>query len=153
MNEKDDLLSKLIRKYNHSKSRKMNNLDIRIEKLKLRLKSEKKDFDQLINEKEKLKEEDKKLNLVFNSLMMILKSRGIIFDIPNKNFQVREWDNLYIKKLDNLYSFVNKNGVCLYVLEKKYSDVIEYIVNNYSYSIVVIRKNPHSLKVQLRIVE
>jgi hypothetical protein len=153
MSEKDGLLSKLIRIYNDSKNRKINNLDSRKEKLKLKLKSEQSDFNNLINEKEKLKEEDKKVDSVFNSLVAILKSRGIMFDIPNKNFQVREWDNLYIKKSDNLYSFVNKNGVCLYVLEKKYYDVMEYIVKNYSYSIVVIRKNPHSLKVQLRIVK
>ncbi|WML37614.1 hypothetical protein [Clostridium sp. OS1-26] len=153
MSEKDGLLSKLIRTYNDFKNRKINNLDSRKEKLKLKLKSEQSDFNNLINEKEKLKEEDKNVDLVFNSLVTILKSRGIIFDVPNKNFQVKEWDNLYIKKSDNLYSFANKNGVCLYVLEKKYGDVMEYIVNNYSYSIVVIRKNPHSLKVQLRIVK
>ncbi|MTK10918.1 MAG: hypothetical protein F8N39_02050, partial [Clostridiaceae bacterium] len=109
MSEKDGLLSKFIRIYNDSKNRKINNLDSRKEKLKLKLKSEQNDFNQLINEKERLKEENKRIDSVFNSLVAILKSRGIMFDIPNKNFQVREWDNLYIKKKNNLYSFINKN--------------------------------------------
>lgn len=152
MSERDDLLSKVIRKYNDSKNRRISNLDGRKEKLKLKINNEQNDFKQLIKEKEKLKEENKRVNSVFNSLVAILKSRGIIFDIPNKNFQVREWDNLHIKKSDNSYSFVNKSGVCLYVLDKKYCETMDYIVKNYSYSIVVIRKNPHSLKVQLRIV-
>ena len=153
MSEKDNLLSKLIKEYDDSKNRKIKGLDDRRENLRLKLKSEKMAFKQLTDKKKRLELEYANLDLELNSLLIILKARGIIFDIPNRKLQIKEWDNLYLRKIDNLYNFVNRSGVSLYILDKKYYEVMDYIVKNYSYSIVVIRKNPHYLKVQLRIVE
>ena len=48
---------------------------------------------------------------------------------------------------------MNKNGDSLYVIEEKYKDVIKYIIDNYSYSVIVIRIDINSIKVQVRILK
>lgn len=153
MSKKEGLTFKLLKIYNNFKEKQIFNLDSKKENLQIKLKSEVDNFDKLLNMKEKLRQEEQKYNKIYNLLMEILKSRGILFNIHNNNFQVKEWDNLFIKDISSLYSFVNKNGDLLYTFEKKYNDAVDYIVNNYSYSVIVIRKDINLIKVQLRILE
>lgn len=153
MNKKERLTSKLVETYNRFKLKQIFNLDSKEKNLKVQFKNELDEFYKFSNMKEKLKQEEEIHDKVYNSLIKILKSRGILVNIPNKNFQVKEWDNLFIKDINSLYSLISKNGDLIYAFEKKYNESIKHIVNECSYSVIVIRKNENSIKVQLRILE
>ena len=153
MNKKDGFLSKYIKAYSDFKQKQVNVLDNKKKNLQIKLKNEVSKFQELLNIKESLKKEDERYDETYNSLIKILKSRGILFNIHNNNFQVREWDNLFIKNINGLYMFMNKSGDSLYVIEEKYNDVVKYIINNYSYSVIVTRIDINSIKVQVRILE
>lgn len=153
MNKKDELISKLINKYNSYKKKEILNLENKKDKLQTQLKRELDRFDKLLNTKKSLEREYVKYDELYYSLIDILKFRGILFDIPDKDHRVKEWDNLFIENINGLYSFTNKNGKKLYTIEKKYNDTIQHITNNYNYSVVVVRKYGNLIKAQLRIIK
>ena len=103
MNKKDGFLSKYIKAYSNFKQKQINVLDNKKKNLQVKLKNELSEFQELLNIKESLKKEDERYDETYNSLIKILKSRGILFNIHNNNFQVREWDNLFIKNINGLY--------------------------------------------------
>lgn len=153
MGDKDEFLHKIMKNYNEFRLRNIDSLDAKKHTLEIKLQEEIHKSNELLDMKNRLKEEEERTNAMYYSLVEILKSRGIIFDIPNNNFKVNEWDNLHIKKLNGLYSFIDKNGIHLYTFEKKYNDTVEYIISNYSYSIIIIRIDKYSIKAQLRILK
>lgn len=153
MSEKDEFLSKFENKYNKLKHNEVNNLNNKKEELQIKIQKELEKSNEITCLQRKFKVEEENANTSFYSLLRILEFRGIIFDVHNKNFKVKEWDHLHIEKVNGLYSFISKNGENLFTLGKKYNDVVEYIMNNYSYSVVVIRMDSYLIKVQLRIVE
>lgn len=153
MSEEDELLSKFTSKYNNLKYKEINYLNNKKEELQVKIQKELEKFNEFTRLQKRLKVDEENANTSLNSLLRILKFRGIIFDVYNKNFKVKEWDHLHIKKVNGLYSFMSKSGENLFTLSKKYNDAVEYIVNNYSYSVVVIRIDSYLIKAQLRIIE
>jgi hypothetical protein len=153
MNKKHELLSKYIKTYSGLKKNKIKVLDNKKKNLRIKLEEELSKFNNLLNLREKLKKEDERYNEIYDSLVKILKSRGILFNIHNNNFKIKEWDNLFIKKINNLYVLMNKSGESLYTIEEKYNDAIEYIIDNYTYSLIITRKDGNLIKSQLRILE
>lgn len=151
MKKREKVLSKFMNKYNNFKKQGIAKVENKIKDLSLKIKKESLKFDELIKTREKFKEENNKYDEVYNSLIEVLKLRGLLFNIPNKNFKVREWDNLLIKKINGRYELINKNKEPLYLFEEKYSEVIEHIMTEYYYSVVVTRIDRRYIKVQLRI--
>lgn len=152
MNKKHELISKYIKTYSGFKENKIKGLDNKKKSLKIKLEDELIKLNRLLNLKEKLKNEEERYNEIYDSLLKILKSRGILFNIYNNNFKIKEWDNLFIKKINDLYVLVNKSGESLHIIEEKYNDAIEYIINNYTYSLIITRKDDNLIKSQLRIL-
>ncbi|MBC2580443.1 hypothetical protein [Clostridium sp. DJ247] len=152
MKNKDKFLSKYIKAYNEFKKKQIAALDKKKINIESKLKEEIIKFNKLSEMKETLKKENDRYDATYSSLIKILKSRGILFTIPNNNFNIKEWDNLFIKNINGLYVLVNKNEDLLYAINEEYSDVVKYIINNYSYSVVVIRKDAHLIKIQLRVL-
>lgn len=153
MSERDKLLSKFTSKYNDLKNKEIMDLSNKKKELHVKIQKGLEKFNELIQLQKKIKEEEEEANTSIRSLLRIVESRGIIFNIYNKNFQVKEWDHLNIEKINNLYRIISKKGESLYTLTEKYSDAVDYIVGNYSYSIVVIRMDSYSIKAQLRIIK
>ena len=116
------------------------------------LKKEEEKLNKLLVIKEKLIAKKKSYDEVYSYLLQILKSRGILFDIPKGAVGIEEWDNLYIKQEQGVYSLVDKNKQVVYTIDNKYYDSIEHIVTNYKYSAIVVRKDVCFLKVQIRIL-
>ncbi|AWI05263.1 hypothetical protein [Clostridium drakei] len=152
MKKKYALLSRYIRSYSKSKKKQISELDNKKENMKIKLEEELSKFNNLLNLKERFKKENQKYDEVYNSLMEILKSRGIIFNIKN-NSEVQEWENLIIKEVNSVYALVNKKGEPIHNIDKKYGNTIKYIINNYCYSVTIIRKDGNLVKAQLRILE
>lgn len=152
MNKKYGLLSRYIRSYSKSKKKQINELDNKKENIKIKLEEELSKFNNLLNLRESFKKENEKYNEIYNSLIEVLKSRGIIFNI-NNNPELQEWEKLIIKEANSLYVLINKKGESVYSIDKRYSDTIRYIINNYYYSVTVIRKDGNLVKAQLRILE
>ncbi|MBV7272417.1 hypothetical protein JMF89_06965 [Clostridiaceae bacterium UIB06] len=152
MSEKDELLSKFTNKYNDLKNKEISDLNNKNRELQVKIQKGLERFNELMCLQKKIKEEEEEANISLNSLLRIVESRGIIFKIHNKNFQVKEWDHLNIEKVNNLYRIISKKGESLDTLASKYNDALDYIINNYSYSIVIIRMDSYSIKAQLRII-
>lgn len=153
MSEKDELISKFTNKYNDLKNKEINNLSNKKKELQVKIQKEVDKSNDLTRLHTRIKAEEEDANALVKSLLRIVKSRGMIFNIHNKDFKVKEWDHLKIEKINGLYSFMSKNNENLFTLSKKYNDAIEYIMNNYSYSVVVIRMDSYLIKAQLRIIE
>lgn len=152
MKKKYGLLSRYIRSYSKSKKKQISELDNKKENMKIKLEEELSKFNNLLNLRERFKKENEKYDEIYNSLIQILKSRGIIFNIKN-NSELQEWENLIIKEVNSLYSLVNKKGESIHNIDKKYGNTIKYIIDNYSYSVTIIRKDGNLVKAQLRILE
>ena len=139
-------------KYNALKNKEIGDLNNKKKELQVKIQKELEKFNELIRFQEKIKEEEENANISINSLLRIVESRGIIFNIYNKNFQIKEWDHLNIEKINGSYKIIGKKGESLYTINLKHNSAIDYIVKNYSYSIVVIRMDSYSIKAQLRII-
>ncbi|ERI93888.1 hypothetical protein HMPREF1982_01340 [Clostridiales bacterium oral taxon 876 str. F0540] len=91
------------------------------------------------------------LKSLYNNLINMVLSRGIILDIENVNFNIKEWDNLYIYKKSGKYFIKDKNNIDYESLDKDTSELFEEIFDKgYNYSIVVIRVTKRLIKIQIR---
>lgn len=153
MNISEKLFSKLIDKYSNSKQITVTNLENKKSFLKANIDKELEKFNELSKKEQNIVEKYKRYKAIYTSVITVLKAKGIIFDIPNRRFKVREWDNLYIHKAKDMYNLMNKSGESLYVIDKKYNNAIEEVIKKYNYSIVIVRMDPNFIKAQLRIVE
>lgn len=149
----NSLFSRLIKSYDKSKKNKIKNLDSRINELNIKIEKQTKRYDENLNISEEIKKKEKELDKIYVFLITILKSRGIIFQISDENVNVHEWQNLYIKKINENYNLVNKDGNIVSKIESKYYDFISHVVKNYNYSVLVIRKDSYFIKLQLRIIQ
>ncbi|AZV57468.1 hypothetical protein [Clostridium sp. AWRP] len=152
MNENENMLHKFIKNYTENKQNRAGNLETKKEKLEIQLRKEEEKLDKLSAIKKELISKEKSYDEVYAYLLQILKSRGILFDIPRSAVEIEEWDNLYIKRKQGVYSLIDKNQQVVYSIDEKYYDSIEHIVTNYKYSAVVVRKDAYFLKVQIRIL-
>lgn len=113
------------------------------------------------NTAEKNREEFEKLQFVnaqlreqYNKLKTMIIGMGILLDIENNNYNIVEWENLYLKRKGNKYNIVNKDETELFVFDKDISSILQEISKDgYSCSIVVIRIYAKIIKVQLRFLQ
>ncbi|MBA5850330.1 hypothetical protein H2684_03230 [Clostridium sp. cel8] len=149
--DSNKLFLKIIHKYEKMKKNKVVKLNKKIDKLHDEIEKENIKYKDLLKLRETVKIRKSETEYKYNMLIMILKSRGIIFEIQTK-YSIKEWENLYIKFIDERYKLINKKGCIVYEIEDKYYSTIEHIIKNYKYSIVVIRKDAYFYKLQLRII-
>ncbi|WP_032122060.1 hypothetical protein [Clostridium amazonitimonense] len=148
----DNLLNEIIRLYNNYKKDEIKLLEKHKATLLNFIENENNNKVILEQEKDTLINQHKSLENSYIMLIEILKNQGVVFEIPNRVQEVEEWDNLVFKYINSKYYFVNKNREIVCEVEDKYKEAIRHIVDNYKYSLLVIRKDKNKLKLQLRII-
>ncbi|MBU5591139.1 hypothetical protein KQI89_05125 [Clostridium sp. MSJ-4] len=148
----DNLLTKIIRLYNNYKKDEIKSLEKHKDTLLNSIEKENNNKVILEQEKDIWINQHKSLENSYIMLIEILKNQGVVFEIPNRVQEVEEWDNLVFKYINSKYYFVNKNREIVCEVEDKYKEAIRHIVDNYKYSLLVIRKDKNKLKLQLRII-
>lgn len=102
---------------------------------------------------EELKDKNLYLKTQYNTLKSTLISMGVLLDIENINYNIKEWDNVYLKKRGNRFLVITKNQEELLFIDKETSSILQDIFNDgYVCSLVVIRVSEKSIKVQLRFI-
>lgn len=100
---------------------------------------------------EKLKEENKEYKIKYERLKNIFYERGLSITIVNKNYNIKEWDNLYFKKKSDLLAIYLKDNKEVKLFDKATTVILEEILQDKKYSLVVTRVNDKFIKVQLHI--
>lgn len=99
----------------------------------------------------KLEIQNLQLRDQYNSLKKIILNRGIVLDIENNRYDIKEWDNLYLEKKGNKYVIVLKGGIVIYNFEGYISEILKDIFEEQlTSSLVVFRITPRLIKIQLR---
>ncbi|AND84537.1 MAG: hypothetical protein LKF87_02800 [Clostridium tyrobutyricum] len=153
MDETQNIFLKMIKNYDRKIKNRIKYLDNKINTLQSQIKEREKKYCNTFEIKQKLERHNSEINKKYNYLLNILKSRGIIFEISVVSTNINEWDNLYIKILKNIYYFADKNNEIIYEIDSRYFSVVEHIIKNYKYSILVIRKDAYLITLQLRILD
>jgi predicted RNase H-like nuclease (RuvC/YqgF family) len=103
---------------------------------------------------EKLKLENNMLKEQYGNLKKLIKSRGIILDIENNRYNIKEWDNLYIKRKTSRFFILSRNEEEIYSLGNATCMLMEDMFSaGCSCSIVVIRVTAKWLKLQIRFIK
>jgi len=101
---------------------------------------------------EKLQYENMMLKDRYNSLKRVIKERGLIIDIINDKFSVKEWDNLIATKEGDFFIIYSKRGERLKELDKDTTNILEEIIREEGrYSLVVIRVDSKHIKILFRV--
>ena len=103
-------------------------------------------------ELEKLEYENMLLKDRYNSLKRVIKERGLIIDIINDNYSVKEWDNLSFNKEGEYFIVYSKRGEKIKEVDKDTTEILEEIIREGGrYSLVVIRVDNKHIKTLLRL--
>lgn len=101
---------------------------------------------------EKLEYENMLLKDRYNSLKRIIKERGLIIDIINDSYAIKEWDNLSLNKEGDYFIVYSKKGERIKEIDKDTTDILEEIIREQGrYSLVVIRVEKKHIKALLRL--
>lgn len=133
---------------------KIKKLENKKQNLKSQIESEEKLITKNKSLLSKIKLDNSLLVDQYNTLVHLLKLRGSVFQFKNVNlYNIKPWDNLYLIKSDKDRIIVKtKNDENVYAFDKEISNILnEIIVDEDSYSIVVMRVNQDIIKAQLRI--
>ncbi|MBU5483850.1 hypothetical protein KQI86_05860 [Clostridium sp. MSJ-11] len=82
----------------------------------------------------------------------IFFQRGITFTVINKGYGIKEWDNLLISKKSGLWIIQTKGGEDIKILDKEVSSLLEEILKDKNYSLVVTRIEDRFIKIKLHTV-
>ena len=85
----------------------------------------------------------------FNSLTRIVRERGIFLLFHIQNHKINEWDNLFIRMINNKNLIVDKNGEVIGELDKEIMRIFNKEIKTDRYSILVIRVNSKMVKARL----
>lgn len=100
----------------------------------------------------KLKFENAILSDEYNNLKRLFKERGLIIEIFNNNYDLKEWDNLFLKKVDDKYIITTKKDEILKVFNEETSNIFdECISDSEAYSIVIIRVTAKNIRAQMHL--
>lgn len=116
----------------------------KLEKNKLYLKESKENLNTLL-------QENKSLKLRYETLILLLHKQGVNFNIKNRNLKLQEWDNLFFNKKNNSYYLTTKSDNEVYIINSRYNAVIEDIILQYQYSLVITRIYGDNIKINFRI--
>jgi len=101
---------------------------------------------------EKLEYENMLLKDRYNSLKRVIKERGVVIDIINDNYAVREWDNLSLNKEGDCFIVYSKRGERIKELDRDTTGIFEEIIKEQGrYSLVAIRVDIKHIKALLRL--
>jgi len=101
---------------------------------------------------EKLQYENMMLKDRYNSLKRVIKERGLIIDIINDNFYVKEWDNLSLSIEGDFFIIYSKRGEKLKELDKDTTSILQEIIREEGrYSLVSIRVDSKHIKILFRV--
>lgn len=136
------------------KEKELKRLDINKEKLSESIENEKEISEIYTEHLQKEQEENLLLKKQYDKVKDAVVNRGIILDIENNNYDIKEWDNLFLYKNGTKFSVVSKKQEDLYVLDNYMNGVLEQFSSaNYSFSVVVIRVTKKIIKAQIRFVK
>jgi hypothetical protein len=140
--------------YIRQKENELKRLEAKKDELTKALQSEEVRKKDLIPELSKLKNENIYLKEQYKNLKSIVIKNGICLSFENISFNLKEWDNLMLRKNGSNFIITTKYGEEIYLLERKYAEVAEEIFQeDYTYSLVVIRVTSKLIKCQLRFIE
>lgn len=144
-----DILNVFYKKINEKKINKIKAKNIRLEENIIQIKEEIKDKSIKL---EKLEENFKDNNEKYKRIMEIFLSRGINFTIINKNYKLNEWENLLVNKRGDRWIVETKDGEKLKILDRDETSLLEDILKERNYSLVITRIEDKLIKVKLHVV-
>lgn len=98
-----------------------------------------------------LSQENKSLKLQYETLILLLHKQGVNFNIRNRNLKLQEWENLFFNKKNNTYYLTTKGEDEVYIINNRYNQVIEDIISQYQYSLVITRIYGDNIKINFRV--
>lgn len=129
--------------------KKLNERRIDLEK-QILLGKEKLDENKVILTKKEM--ESQLLEQQYESLVRMVENKGLLFDIPNSNYDIKEWDGLTLAKRGSSYIILSKKGDELEVLDKDTSYILKDLLDEKTnYSFVVVRVTSKNIRAQFRI--
>lgn len=142
---------KINKYYLEKKKEKIQNLDKKNKKYSKDIYEMKEKIKSKREEVDKLKEEYSEYKEKYDRFINIFNERGITINIINKDYDLREWDNLYFKKQGNIGVITSKDGNIVKSFDKDVTDVLEEILHDKKSSIVITRVTTNLIKAQLQI--
>lgn len=140
---------KLIEHLRKKKEKSILNIEKNIEKYLKVINSLKADILKKEYEINKLQEQNVELEKKYFMLKEIMLRNGLTFSIINKNYNVKEWDNLYIKIKEDFLVITLKDGTEIKTIENFKSKVLKSLLNDHQYSIVITRIEGNLIKGKL----
>jgi hypothetical protein len=105
-------------------------------------------------ELERLNGENRYLNEQLSKLKQLILENGVIISIEHSSYHFKEWENLLLSMKGADYTICSKKGEELYKLDEDYKCIIEeFFKERYNYSLVIIRVESKTLKLQLRFLK
>lgn len=148
---KKDNFNILSKYYARKKENKIKELDNKKKEYKRKIIN----IQQLIEEKthriNKLRKENKKYKIKYERLKQIFYERGLTINIINKNYNIKEWDNLYLRMESNLLAIYLKDGKEVKLFDEGTTMILEELLKDKDYSLVATRVYEKFIKVQLHI--
>lgn len=133
------------------KEEELKKIEDMIAKVKIDI-EELKELNKTYNDKlDKEKMKNVVLNVRHNALVKKMKNEGAIFEIENRDFQIREWENLYLNKEGRRYILKTAYGNTIYKFDDVIGECIGTLISKNSFSFIVVRAEKNKLKVQFRI--
>ncbi|WP_315120724.1 hypothetical protein [uncultured Clostridium sp.] len=152
MNKEKNFLSNFNKFYTERNKKKIKEiegknieLEEKIKEMKEFVQSEQMKLEDIESENNSIKEQFKRTKDIFFH-------RGITFTVIDKGHGIKEWDNLYINKKSGLWIVQTKEGEDIKVLDKDTSNILEEILKDKNYSLVVTRIEDKFIKIKLHTV-
>lgn len=131
---------------------KVNSMDKLKNELNDKIEKEKQDIEENKRKLEEVKLKNSFLKDQYESLLHILKVRGSIIEIINRDYGISQWDNLFLHKNGSEISIKTKKEDTVYRFDKEQSNILSNIIKDKDdYSIVVIRVKRDKIIAQLRL--
>lgn len=152
MNREKNILDKLNALYKKRTESKI----LKVKNKNTLLKEDIKDLEERIHNKKirlkKLEDDFRESDENYERVKEVFYKRGINFTAINKNYNLKEWDNLLFNKQGELWSIVTKDGSELKILDKESSSLLGEILEDKNYSLVITRIEDKFIKIKLHLV-
>lgn len=96
-----------------------------------------------------LQEENEELNKKYFMLKELILKNGVTFSIVNKNYNLKEWDNLNIKVKEDFLIITLKDGTEIKTIETLKGKSLKSLLKEHQYSIVITRIESNLIKAKL----
>lgn len=140
---------KLIEHLRKKKEKSILNSQKNIEKYLKSISDLKTDILRKENEINKLQKQNQELDKKYFMLKELILKNGLTFSIVSKNYNVKEWDNLYIKIREDFLVITLKDGTEIKTIENFKSRSLGSLLKEHKYSIVVTRIEGNLIKAKL----